>query len=97
MDLNHIFNLFGGDPKKYTEEPPSTINIEQFEKTPTFKVGMYKKIILNQHVFQKKLINMFKTPKDDFGMEGMEDMGEYITHHRAWSYIKDCLINDEIW
>ena len=32
MDINHIFNLFGGDPKKYTEEPPSTINIEQFEK-----------------------------------------------------------------
>ena len=71
MELNHIFNLFGGDPKKYTEEPPSTINIEQFEKTPTFKVGMYKKIILNQHVFQKKLINMFKTPKDDFGMDGI--------------------------
>ena len=47
MNINHIFNLFGGDPKKYTDEAPSTINMEQFEKTPTFKVGMFKKIILN--------------------------------------------------
>ena len=97
MNINHIFNLFGGDDKKYTDEPPSTINMADFEKTPTYKVGMFKKIILNQHVFQKKLINMFQTPKDDFGMEGMEDVGEYIAHHRAWSYIKDCLIDDEVW
>jgi len=68
-----------------------------FEKTPTYKVGMFKKIILNQHVFQKKLINMFKTPQDDFGMEGMDEVGEYIAHHRAWRYIKDCKINDEVW
>ena len=97
MDINHIFNLFGGDPKKYSDESPTTINMADFEKTPSFKIGMFKKIILNQHVFQKKLINMFKTPKDDFGMEGMDEVGEYIAHHRAWDYIKDCVIENEIW
>ena len=97
MDINHIFNLFGGDPKKYSDESPTTINMADFEKTPSFKIGMFKKIILNQHVFQKKLINMFKTPKDDFGMEGMDEVGEYIAHHRAWGYIKDCTIENEIW
>ena len=35
--------------------------------------------------------------EDDYGMDGMEDVGEYIAHHRAWSYIKDCLIDDEVW
>ena len=40
---------------------------------------------------------MFKTPKDDYGMDGMDEVGEYIAHHRAWSYIKDCLIDDEVW
>ena len=97
MDINHIFNLFGGDPKKYNDEPPTTINMADFEKTPSYKIGMFKKIILNQHVFQKKLIDMFKTPKDDFGMEGMDEVGEYIAHHRAWSYMKDCVIKNEIW
>ncbi len=46
MNINHIFNLFGGDDKKYTDEPPSTINMDDFKKTPTYKVGMFKKIIL---------------------------------------------------
>mgnify|MGYP003113594201 FL=1 len=97
MDLNHIFRLFGDPGNKYNENPPNIINIEDFEKTPSYKVGMFKKIILNQHVFQKKLINMFKTKGDDFGMDGMDDVGEYIAHHRGWSYIQDCKIDEEIW
>ena len=97
MDLNHIFRLFGDPGNKYNENPPNTINIEDFEKTPSYKVGMFKKIILNQHVFQKKLINMFKTKDDDFGMDGMDDVGEYIAHHRGWNYIQDCKIDEEIW
>jgi hypothetical protein len=97
MDINHIFNLFGDSEGKYNEKFSSSINMEDFEKTPSYKIGMFKKIILNQHVFQKKLINMFKTPKDDFGMEGMDEVGEYIAHHRAWSYMKDCVIENEIW
>ena len=97
MDLNHIFRLFGDPGNKYNENPPNTINIEDFEKTPSYKVGMFIKIILNQHVFQKKLINMFKTKDDDFGMDGMDDVGEYIAHHRGWSYIQDCKIDEEIW
>tara|TARA_B110000305_G_scaffold196880_1_gene222209 strand:+ start:228 stop:671 length:444 start_codon:yes stop_codon:yes gene_type:complete len=97
MDINNIFNLFNNDGKESKDIPPSTIDMAEFEKTPTFKVGMFKKIILNQHVFQKKLINMFKTPEDDYGMEEMEDVGEYLAHHRAWSHIKDCVIEEEIW
>ena len=38
---------------------------------------------------------MFKTPKDDFGMDGMDEVGEYIAHHRAWSYIEDCKIDED--
>ena len=97
MDLSHIFNLFGPPGDKYNENSPTVIEISEFEKTPSFKIGMFKKIILNQHVFQKKLINMFKTPKDDFGMDGMDEVGEYIAHHRAWNFIKDCKIDEEIW
>jgi len=97
MDVNNIFNLFNNEGKKPKETLPSAINMDEFESTPTFKVGMFKKIILNQHVFQKKLINVFKTPEDEFGMEGMEEAGEYIAHHRAWGYIKDCIITDEVW
>ena len=97
MDINNIFNLFGDSEGKYNEKFSSSISMEDFEKTPSYKIGMFKKIILNQHVFQKKLIDMFKTPKDDFGMEGMDEVGEYIAYHRAWGYIKDCIVSNEIW
>jgi len=97
MDINNIFNLFGDSGSKHESNPEISINMEDFENTPSYKIGMFKKIILNQHVFQKKLISMFKTPKDDFGMEGMDEVGEYIAHHRAWSYMKDCVIENEIW
>ena len=97
MDINNIFNLFNNDGKESKNIPPSTIDMNDFEKTPTFKVGMFKKIILNQHIFQKKLINVFKTPEDEFEIEGMEEAGEYIAHHRAWMFIKDCIIEDEMW
>jgi hypothetical protein len=97
MDINHIFNLFGDPGNKYNEEPPSEFDLEAFEKTPSFKIGMFKKIILNQHVFQKKLINMFKTKGDEYNVDGMEEVGEYMAHHRAWDHIKDCEVENEIW
>lgn len=99
MNLDNVFGLFsnGDNSKKEKETTFKDVILDNFESTPTFKVGMYKKIIMNQHVFQKKLINMFKTPKDEFEVEGMEEVGEYIAHHRAWSHIKDCNIDDEVW
>ena len=97
MDINNIFNLFSGSDKDKNQVEESFINFEDFEKTPTYKVGMFKKIILNQHTFQKKLIDLFQTPDDEFEVEGMEEAGEYIAHHRAWSYIKDCEIKNTRW
>ena len=98
MDINHIFNLFGGsDKSKPVKAEDDPINFENFEKTPTYKIGMFKKIILNQTTFQKQLINMFKTPNDEFEVEGLESTGEYIAHHRAWSYISSCNLEDEMW
>ena len=97
MDIENIFNLFGDSNNKYNEDPPSKLDIKAFEKTPSFKIGMFKKLILNQHLFQKKLINMFKTSNDMLEVDHMEEVGEYMAHHRAWEYIKKCEIDNEIW
>jgi hypothetical protein len=99
MNLDNVFGLFsnGDNSKKEKESTFKDVILDNFESTPTYKVGMYKKIIMNQHVFQKKLINMFKTPKDEFEMDGMEEVGEYIAHHRAWSHISECKLKDELW
>lgn len=98
MDINNIFNLFGGSEKNQPQKNEGGyISFENFEKTPAYKIGMFKKIILNQHTFQKKLIDLFQTPEDEFEVEGMEEAGEYIAHHRAWGHIKQCKIEEDIW
>ncbi len=97
MDLNHIFNLFGPSGNKYNENPPTVIEIAEFEKTPSFKIGMFKKIILNQNVFQKKLFDMFRSPTDEWGVGKYEEVGEFVTFKRAWDSIKHCKIEEELW
>ena len=98
MDIENIFNLFNHNKKEEPKEtPPTVIEMEQFEKTPTYKIGMFKRIILNQSMFSKKIISMFKDSDDEFETEDLEDMSEYLAHHRAWSYIKDCDIDSELW
>ena len=34
---------------------------------------------------------------DDYGMKEMEEVGEYIAHHRAYGYIEHCDLTKEIW
>ena len=98
MDIENIFNLFNHNKKEEPKEtPPKVIEMAQFEKTPTYKIGMFKRIILNQSMFSKKIIGMFKDSHDEFETEDLENMSEYLAHNRAWSYIKDCDIESELW
>jgi len=61
MDIDNIFNLFNHDKKAEPKEsPPKVIEMAQFEKTPTYKIGLFKRIILNQSMFSKTIIGMFK-------------------------------------
>ena len=98
MDVDKIFNMFNGDNLKPTKEELNSLKkMKEFKETPSYKVGMYKKMLLNHHHIKHRLINLFKTPMDDFGMKEMEEVGEYIAHHRAWSYIEHCDLKEEIW
>ena len=42
MDINHIFNLFGDPENKYNENPPSSINMEDFEKLLHIRLACLK-------------------------------------------------------
>jgi hypothetical protein len=61
-----------------------------FQKTQAFKLGMFKKIIWNQKNIETKMGKFLEmmpelTEKIDFD----NDAGEFITHTRAWTYLKD--------
>ena len=62
----------------------------ELQKTQTFKLGMFKKIIWNQKNMEDKMnkfLDMMPELAEKIDFEG--DAGEFVTHTRAWTYLKD--------
>jgi len=85
IDPEKIFRVF--NPEEVEGKGDSYFD---FYQTPTFKLGMFKKIIWNQQNMTDKLDKMCeKMPelRDLINLE--DDAGEFVTFARAWAYIKD--------
>jgi hypothetical protein len=87
IDVDKLFNLFPDESEGENDE--THIN---FKDSPVYKLGMYKKLILNHINFNKKVIKFFKEANSELDVEDMKEAGEFVTYSRAWSYIKqiDC-------
>lgn len=62
----------------------------ELQKTQTFKLGMFKKIIWNQKNMESrmdKFLEMMPDLAEKIDFDG--DAGEFVTHTRAWTYLKD--------
>ena len=62
----------------------------ELQKTQTFKLGMFKKIIFNQKNMEDRMDKLLKAMPDlaeKIDFEG--NAGEFVTHTRAWAYLKD--------
>lgn len=90
INIDSLFNLF----------PPSDDGKDQvayvdFTDKPVYKLGMYKKLILNHINFRKKVISFFKETSDELSIEDMERAGAFVVYNRAWFYIKDIDMNND--
>ena len=66
------------------------------QKTQVFKIGMFKKIIWNQKNVEDKMdkfLEMMPELAEKIDFDG--DAGEFVTHTRAWVYLKDFDITSE--
>ena len=85
MNLNNIFNAF--EDNAPLNEKAALMNLQD---TQAFKLGMFKKIIWNQKSMEKKMDQFLKIMPElaeNIDMDG--DMGEFVTHTRAWAHIKE--------
>lgn len=83
IDPEKLFSAF--EPQVPEEDP-----FMDFQKTQAFKLGMFKKIIWNQKNIESKMGKFLEmlpelAEKIDFD----NDAGEFVTHTRAWAYLKD--------
>lgn len=92
MDLSKIFELFNEKEEVENEDENPYVD---FKSSPLYWVGMYKKLVLNNSNFNKKIVKFFKDSDDDLNVDEMSEAGEWITYQRAWEYIKDINLKNE--
>jgi hypothetical protein len=70
--------------------------IADLQKTQAFKLGMFKKIIWNQKNMEERMDKFLKLmPEIAETLDRNDDAGEFVTHTRAWTYIKEFDPNSE--
>jgi hypothetical protein len=88
MDINKIFNLFGSADfdTPLEKKAKAADDLILIQETPMFWIGMFKKIILNNHIFYHQLKN--QVPRELLEeISGGDDMANIVTYSRAWFYI----------
>lgn len=84
IDPERLFSAF--ELPEYKEDSI----FAELQKTQTFKLGMFKKIIWNQKNMEDKMnkfLDMMPDLAEKIDFDG--DAGEFVTHTRAWTYLKD--------
>lgn len=88
MDINKIFDLFGSAEfdTPLEKKAKAADDLILIQETPMFWIGMFKKIILNNHAFYQHLYNSLNSEvvKE---MAGIDNMADLVTYSRAWFYI----------
>ena len=93
MDLSKIFKLF--NESEEVENNLSEDTYIDFKSTPLYWIGMYKKLVLNNSNFNKKIVQFFKESDEELDVSEMSEAGEFITYQRAWDFIKNINPEDE--
>jgi hypothetical protein len=96
MDINNIFNLFLENPSNtYVSEEAQKL-ADMFQEHPLVKIGMFKKLIINYYTSGDKLLEFFNLTDSELNIEDIRKAGRFIVYNRAWDYIKEIDINNEI-
>jgi hypothetical protein len=96
MDINKIFGLF--ESSSYDDLGIDALDqydlkarIEFFDKYrehPVVWLGMFHKLVNNYNIYNKTLLNTFKTTFLDFNINDVNDAGEFIIYNKAYEFIR---------
>lgn len=98
MDINKIFGSFNsssrdeGNLSSFT--PPKKISFID-EDSPSYKLGMFRKLILNYLNYTHSLIGLFDKAEPGLDVNDIKRVGEVMLYERAFEYIKDIDLHDK--
>jgi len=88
MDVNKVFRLFDGEEYNSLHEKAQAVDaVLDLKEHPLFWVGMFKKLIHNHKVFNKKVISFFSKMDEELDLYDVEQAGEFVVYNRAWFWI----------
>jgi len=96
IDPDKIFNLFN----QADQDPPTKEKAEiadqllALQDTPAFKLGVFKKLILNHINFNKSILSLLKRADSDFDIDDVKNAGEFIIYTRAWYYVENLNVKE---
>ena len=96
MSLDSVFDLFGFSDDN-DESKKIKAELEVFKKSPTFKLGMFKKMILNGVIFKKQVLKFFAKSTPELDVKGIDDAGEFMVYSRAYYWIKEFKFRSKEW
>ena len=91
INIENLFHLF---PKGDNDDKNHDVYVD-FATKPVYKLGMWKKLILNHINFKKKVLLFFKQSNGEFDIEDIKQAGEFVAYNRGWSYIKDISLEND--
>jgi len=92
MDINKIFNLFD-ENNDLKDEDIQVINLYE---QPLFWVGMFEKLIRNNGIFKKQLSSFLQEYDPEYSNEVMKETGDHLVFNRAWIFIKQINLEEEL-
>lgn len=93
----YLEKFFGSFINQNPNEEDLIENLETFKHTPVFKLGMFKKLMINGLTFKKKLVTFFSKSDKDLDCDDIDLAGEFMIYHRGWFWISQVDISDENW
>ena len=96
IDPEKIFNLFNraDEDPSLQEKAEITDQLLNLQDTPAFKLGMFRKLILNHINFNKSILSILKRTDDEFDIDDVKNAGEFIIYTRAWAYVENLNVKD---
>ena len=89
VDVNKIFGLFSNDdePESLQEKARMADELLNYKEHPLFWVGMFKKLIHNHKLFNRKVMLFFEQMDEELDLYDVENAGEFVVYNRAWYWI----------
>ena len=97
MDMNKIFELFNGEEynslREKAKEKEEALNLKDH---PLFWIGMFKKLIYNHKIFNKKIMGLFSILEEELDIYDVEQAGEFVVYNKDFFWIEKIDVNDKI-